>query len=151
MIGGAGNYANGNIGEDVIVLRGGQGQYLGGKNDDLIEVFAADFGSSVNGNLGADNVTGSVSGVIYRGVKDGDLLVVSQGDVWGDMGRDVFRTAKGEGFAVVQDYVSGEDWVQVTADGSWSNVGNSLLFTDVSGDQLMLVVGVEAVEQITFL
>ncbi len=151
VIGGAGNYANANVGEDAIVLRGGQGQYLGGENDDLIEVFAADAGTSVNGNSGADYVTGSVAGVIYRGGKDDDVLAVSQGDVWGDRGRDVFRTTKGEGFAVVQDYVSGEDWVQVTADGSWSNVGNSLLFTDVSGDQLMLLVGVESVEQIAFL
>jgi serralysin len=151
VIGGAGNYANANVGEDTIVLRGGQGQYLGGKNDDLIEVFAADAGTSVNGNSGADYVAGSVAGVIYRGGKDDDVLAVSQGDVWGDRGRDVFRTTKGEGFAVVQDYASGEDWVQITADGSWSNVGNSLLFTDISGDQLLLLVGVEDVEQITLL
>ena len=89
--------------------------------------------------------------MIYRGGKDDDVLAVSQGDVWGDRGRDIFRTTKGEGFAVVQDYASGEDWVQITADGSWSNVGNSLLFTDISGDQLLLLVGVEDVEQITLL
>ena len=151
VVGGAGNYANGNVGEDRIVLRGGLGQYLGGKNDDIIEVFAANAGSSVNGNLGADYIAGSVAGVIYRGGKDGDVLAVSQGDVWGDRGRDIFKSTKGEGFAVIQDYTSGEDWIQITAGGSWSNVGDSLLFTDALGDQLMLLVGVEAVEQITFL
>jgi hypothetical protein len=28
---GSNNYANGNIGEDTIILRGGKGEYLGGK------------------------------------------------------------------------------------------------------------------------
>lgn len=151
VINGTNNYANGNTGDDEIILLGGQGQYLGGKNDDIIEVFGADAGTSVNGNLGEDFVAGSVAGVTYRGGKDRDVLAVSQGDVWGDMGADTFRATKGDGFAVIHDYVSGEDLVDLAMDGSWSNIGNSLLFTDASGDQLMLLVGVEAVEQITFL
>ncbi len=151
VINGTNNYANGNTGDDKIILLGGQGQYLGGKNDDIIEVFGADAGTSVNGNLGEDFVAGSVAGVTYRGGKDRDVLAVSQGDVWGDMGADTFRATKGDGFAVIHDYASGEDLVDLAMDGSWSNIGNSLLFTDASGDQLMLLVGVEAVEQITFL
>ena len=151
VIGGTDNYANGNVGEDRIIVRGGQGQYLGGKSNDVIEVYGANVGSSINGNSGADYLTGFVSGVTYRGGKDDDILAVSQGDVWGDKGRDTFIATKGDGFAVIQDYISGVDLVEIKGQGFWSNVGDSLLFTDISGDQLMLLLGVETVEQITFI
>jgi hypothetical protein len=131
------------------VLRGGFGEYLGGKDSDTIEVFGAEEGTSVNGNLGEDYLTGTVAGVIYRGGKDNDLLAVSQGDVWGDKGADTFRAVAGDGFAVIQDYTIGEDLVEIEMDGSWSNVGDGLMFTDDSGDQLMLLLGINDVEQVT--
>ena len=146
---GGSNYANGNMGEDTIILRGGFGEYLGGKDSDTMDVFDAEEGTSVNGNFGADFVTGTVSGVTYRGGKDNDLLAVSQGDVWGDKDADVFRAVSGDGFAVVQDYTIGEDMVDIEMDGSWSNVGDGLMFTDDSGDQLMLLLGINDVEQVT--
>ncbi|MDB4678046.1 hypothetical protein OAE71_02675 [Synechococcus sp. AH-551-A21] len=146
---GGSNYANGNMGEDTIILRGGFGEYLGGKDSDTIEVFAAEEGTSVNGNLGTDFITGTVAGVIYRGGKDNDLLAVSQGDVWGDKASDTFRAVAGDGFAVIQDYTTGEDVVEIDMDGSWSNVGDGLMFTDNSGDQLMLLLGINDVEQVT--
>ena len=146
---GGNNYANGNMGEDTIILRGGFGQYLGGKDSDTIEVFAAEAGTSVNGNLGSDFITGTVAGVNYRGGKDNDLLAVSQGDVWGDKNADTFRAVSGDGFAVIQDYTIGEDMVEIEMDGSWSNVGDGLMFTDDSGDQLMLLLGISDVEQVT--
>jgi len=51
---GGNNYVNGNMGEDTIILRGGYGEYLGGKDSDTIEVFGAEEGTSVNGNRGED-------------------------------------------------------------------------------------------------
>ena len=146
---GGSNYANGNMGEDTIILRGGFGEYLGGKDSDTIEVFGAEAGTSVNGNLGEDYITGTVAGVIYRGGKDNDLLEISQRDVWGDKGADTFLALAGDGFAVVQYYTIGEDMVDIEMDGSWSNVGDGLMFTDDSGDQLMLLLGINDVEQVT--
>ena len=148
VIGGS-NYANGNMGEDNIVLRGGFGEYLGGKDSDTFEVFAAEEGTSINGNRGEDIITGSVSGVTYRGGKDNDTLAVSQGEVWGDLGTDVFRGVAGEGYAVIQDYNIGEDVVELTMDGVWSNIDSGLMFTDTSGDKLMLLMGINDVEQVT--
>ena len=146
---GGNNYANGNMGEDTIILRGGFGEYLGGKDSDTIEVFGAEEGTSVNGNRGEDFITGSVAGVIYRGGKDNDLLAVNQGDVWGDKGADTFRGVSGDGYAVIQDYTTGEDFVEIETEGSWSNVGDGLMFTDDSGDQLMLLLGINDVEEVS--
>ena len=146
---GGNNYVNGNMGEDTIVLRGGFGEYLGGKDSDTIEVFAAEEGTSVNGNLGEDFITGTVAGVIYRGGKDNDLLAVRQGEVWGDKAADTFRAVAGDGYAVIQDYTVGVDMVEIDMDGSWSNVGDGLMFTDDSGDQLMLLLGINDAEQVT--
>ena len=128
---------------------GGFGEYLGGKDSDTFEVFAAEEGTSVNGNRGEDTITGSVSGVTYRGGKDNDTLAVSQGEAWGDLGVDVFRGVTGEGYAVVMDYTIGEDVVDLEMEGSWSSLEYGLMFTDDSGDQLMLLLGINNVEQVT--
>ena len=148
---GGNNYANGNMGEDTIILRGGFGEYLGGKDSDTIEVFGAEEGTSVNGNMGKDYITGTVGGVIYRGGKDDDLIAVSQGEVWGDKSADTFRGVAGDGYAVINDYTIGEDFIEIEMEGSWSNVGDGLMFTDENGDQSMLVLGIDDVEQITLL
>ncbi len=147
---GGNNYANGNMGEDTFILRGGFGEYLGGKDSDTIEVFGSEVGTSVNGNLGKDYVTGFVVGVSYRGGKDNDRMVVSQGDVWGDKDADTFVGIAGDGYAAIQDYTIGEDFVEIEMAGSWDNVGDGLMFTDDSGDQIMLLLGIDDVEQISF-
>ena len=147
-IAGLNNFANGNMGDDNIVLRGGSGEYLGGKDSDTFEVFAAEDGTSVNGNRGEDTIIGSVSGVTYRGGKDNDTLAVSQGEVWGDLGVDVFRGVTGEGYAVIQDYIE-EDLVELAMDGVWSKIESGLMFTDNSGDQIMLLVGISDIDQVT--
>ncbi|MDC0269960.1 hypothetical protein OAK57_04795 [Synechococcus sp. AH-551-N23] len=149
VIGGLNNYANGNKGEDKFVLRGGIGEYLGGKDSDTFEVIDADDGTLISANRGADIITGSVSGVIYRGGKDNDLIAVSQGEAWGDLGDDVFRGVTGEGYAVIQDYTIGEDVVELEMAGNWSNIDSGLMFTDTSGDKLMLLLGINDVEQVT--
>ena len=146
---GGNNYANGNMGEDTIILYGVFGEYLGGKGSDTIEVYGAEEGTSVNGNMGKDYITGTVAGVTYRGGKENDMLAISQGDVWGDKGADTFRALAGEGFAAIQDYTIGEDKVEIEMDGSWNNFGDGLMFIDNSGDQLMLLLGINDVEQVT--
>ena len=145
------NFANGNMGEDTIILRGGFGKYLGGKDSDTVEVFGSEEATSVNGNRGEDYITGTVAGVIYRGGKDNDLLAVSQGEVWGDKQADTFRGVVGDGIAVIQDYTIGEDFVEIDIQGGWSNVGDGLMFTNDNGDQIMLLLGIDNVEQVTLL
>ena len=115
-----------------------------------MEVFGSEDGTSVNGNLGEDYVTGSVAGVIYRGGKDNDLMAVSQGEVFGDKGADTFRGVLGDGYAVIEDYKSGEDFVELAMSGTWSNISGGLMFTDDSGDQIMLLQGIDDLEQVTF-
>ena len=146
---GGNNYANGNKGEDTIVLRGGSGKYLGGNDNDTFEVFGAEEGTAVNGNRGEDTITGSVSGVLYRGGKDNDLLAVSQGEVWGNKHADTFRGVVGDGFAVIQDYTIGEDFVEIEMEGGWSKLESGLMFTGENGDQIMLLLGIDNVEQVT--
>jgi hypothetical protein len=146
VLGGIDNDVNGNIGGDTITLNGGQGRYLGGDDSDRIDVLNAEAGTVVNGNRGEDFITGRVAGVTYRGGKDNDTLAVSQGTVWGDKGTDTFRGVTGDGYAVIQDYTIGEDIVELAMDGVWSNVGDGLMFTDNSGDQIMLLVGINDIE-----
>ena len=50
---------------------------------------------------------------------------------------------------MIQDYTVGVDMVEIDMDGSWSNVGDGLMFIDDSGDQLMLLLGINDVEQVT--
>ena len=149
VIGGSNNFANGNKGSDHIVLRGGQGRYLGGADSDTMEVFDAITGSLVNGNKGNDVVTGNAAGVTYRGGADNDILAVSQGNAWGDKGAGTFRGVVGDGFVTLEDYTPGEDMVQLGMAGSWSQFGNGQMFTSTDGDQLMLLAGIASADQIT--
>jgi len=148
VVGGT-NFANGNMGEDTIVLLAGIGEYLGGKEADIFEVFGSELGTLVNGNRGEDFITGFVNGVIYRGGKDDDTICCCQGEAWGDRGNDVFRGAKGGGYVVIQDYTMGEDSVELSMNGSWSKLESGLMFTDDTGDQIMLLVGITDIEQVT--
>ena len=43
----------------------------------------------------------------------------------------------------------GEDVVELEMDGSWSNVGDGLMFTDENGDQIMLLLGIKDAEKLT--
>ena len=148
VTGGVNNFANGNNGEDYIVLRGEQGRYLGGADNDRLEVFAAEAGSQVNGNRGIDVVTGSVDGVIYRGGADDDILAVSAGTIWGDKGSDTFQAIAGEGVAIVQDYTAGEDLLKGIAGGSFTLTEQGLSY-GVGGDQMLLLAGVTDASQVT--
>ena len=52
---------------------------------------------------------------------------------------------------MIQDYTIGEDVVELTMDGIWSKTESGLMFTDNSGDQIMLLVGINEIEQVTLL
>ena len=71
---GENNYANGNMGENRILLFGGFGEYLGGKDNDTFEAFASEHGTLINGE---NCIAGNVGGVIYWGGKDNGFLAVS--------------------------------------------------------------------------
>ena len=87
--------------------------------------------------------------MIYRSGKGNDVISVSQGKVWGNRGKDVFRGVTGEGYAEIQDYTIGEDFVEIAMDGVWSNIESGLIFTGDSGDQIMLLVGISDIKQVT--
>ena len=74
LTGGSSNFANGNNGENFIILTGGQGRCLGGADNDRLQVFGAALGGWVNGNKGMDIVAGNVDGVTYRGGSENDTL-----------------------------------------------------------------------------
>ena len=141
VIGGESNFANGNNGEDHIILRGGQGRYLGGADNDKIEVYGSGAGSWVNGNNGSDVVIGSVDGMVYRGGAHNDQLVVSAGTVWGDKGVDTFHAVAGAGVAKVQDYTVGVDVIRGVAGGGFTRTEQGLSY-GVGGDQMLLLLGV---------
>jgi hypothetical protein len=147
--GGSDNTFKGQLGQDVFRVTAGKNNILGGDDNDTIEVLGAAFGTSVNGNRGNDFITGVVAGVTYRGGKDDDLLAVSQGDVWGDLGVDTFQGVSGDGYAVVRDYTVGEDKIDLSMGGSWKAVEDGLMFTDDSGDRIMLLVGIDDSDQLS--
>ena len=150
VTGGSSNFANGNNGEDLIILRGGQGRYLGGADNDRLQVFSAGPGSWVNGNKGMDIVTGSVDGVTYRGGSENDTLQVSAGTVWGDKGADIFQAVAGAGVAVVQDYTAGEDRVQGVAGGGFMATAQGLSY-GAGGDQMLLLLNINDPSLVTLI
>lgn len=149
VVGGDNNFANGNRGADMIVVRGGKGRYLGGRGNDRLEVFDAVTGSWVNGNQGDDLVAGSIDAVTYRGGIGNDILSVSAGTVFGDDGIDIFQAIAGAGVAVVQDYTAGQDFIQGVAGGSFTLTEQGLSY-GVGGDQMLLLVGVTDASQVVF-
>ena len=148
VVGGFNNFANGNNGADNISIRGGQGRYLGGADNDRLEVIGADAGTQVNGNKGQDVVAGSVDGVTYRGGSENDILQVSAGTVWGDLGADTFQAIAGQGVAIVQDYTAGEDVVQGIAGGSFTATADGLVY-GVGSDQMLLFADITDASQVT--
>ena len=127
--------------------KGYQSTMRGGGGADLFEVDNIEGEFLVNGNQGEDFITG-IGNIVYRGGQDNDLIAVSQGEVYGDKGADTFVGVKGDGYAVIQDYTIGEDIVELAMDGEWNNVGSGLMFTDSSGDEVMLLVGINDVQQV---
>ncbi len=123
-------------------------EYSIGKDDsDIIEVPNIEGEFLVNGNQGEDFITG-IGNIVYRGGQDDDFIAVSQGEVYGDKGADLFFGVTGDGYAVIQDYTIGEDAIALAMDGEWNNVESGLMYTDSSGEEVMLLVGIDDVQQI---
>ena len=51
---------------------------------------------------------------------------------------------------MIGDCKSGEDFVELVMSGTWSNISGGLMFTADSGDQIMLLQGIDRLEQVTF-
>ena len=150
VIGGIDNFANGNNGADHIILRGGKGRYLGGADNDKIEVFHSSLGSLVNGNKGVDSIIGSAGGMTYRGGPDNDIFTVSAGNVWGDKDADTFQATAGAEFATVHDYTVGLDRIQGVAGGTFTLTDRGLLYS-VGSDQMLLLLGITDASQVTMI
>ena len=148
VVGGTGNFANGNNGDDQIVVKGGQGRYLGGADNDQLSVVNAEAGTWVNGNRGEDRITGNVDGVTYRGGSENDTLQVSAGTVWGDKGADTFQAVAGAGVAVVQDYTAGEDFVKGIAGGGFTVTDQGLSY-GVGNDQMLVLLNINDASQVS--
>ena len=147
VTGGVDNFANGNNGQDHIVIKGGKGRYLGGADNDRLEVIGANAGSFVNGNRGEDIVIGSVDDVTYRGGSENDTLQVSAGKVWGDKGADTFKAVGGAGVAIVEDYTVGEDFVKGVVGGGFQLTDQGL-FYGTGGDQMLLLLNINEASQV---
>ena len=150
VVGGVNNFANGNIGDDRITIKGGLGRYLGGSQNDVLSVEAAEAGSWVNGNKDNDVITGNVDGVVYRGGSENDTLIVGAGTVWGDKGADTFRAVAGSGVAVVQDYTPGLDFVEGVSGGSFSAADGGISY-GVGGDEMLLLLGISDSSQVSLI
>ncbi len=123
-------------------------EYSIGKDDsDIIEVPNIEGEFLVNGNQGEDIIIG-IGNIVYHGGQDDDVIAVSQGEVYGDKGADTFIGVTGDGYAVIQDYTIGEDAIALAMDGEWNNVESGLMYTDSSGEEVMLLVGIDDVQQI---
>ena len=57
----------------------------------------------------------------------------------------------GNGYARVNDYESGVDFVQLTTSGSWRLFEEGLMFSDSTGDDQMLLIGLNSADQISFI
>lgn len=148
VVGGSDNFANGNMGDDTLNIKGGRGRYLGGSEADKIIVNGADTGTHVNGNRGKDIITGSVAGVIYRGGSEDDLLKVSAGTVYGDKGADKFQAVAGPGVAVIKDYTAELDSIVGVYGGSFVNIAQGLMYGTTS-DQMLILAGITDASQVT--
>ena len=139
--GGSSNIYNGETGKDALKLFSGQGEFLGGDDNDIFEVSSAIENSLVNGNKGEDFITG-MANIIYRGGKGDDRIVASQGEIYGDQGVDTFVGVKGDGYAVIQDFIIEEDRIEIDLDGVWDQIYGGSMFTDNSGEQIMFLAGI---------
>ncbi len=123
-------------------------EYSIGKDDsDIIEVPNIEGEFLVNGNQGEDIIIG-IGNIVYHGGQDDDVIAVSQGEVYGDKGADTFIGVTGDGYAVIQDYTIGEDAIALAMDGEWNNVESGLMYTDSSGEEVILLVGIDDVQQV---
>ena len=145
--GGSDNFYYGEGGNDIFKLFLGGGTSRGGDDRDYFEVSNVKEGSLVNGNKGEDLIIG-IGNIVYRGGQDDDFIAVSQGEVYGDKGADLFFGVTGDGYAVIQDYTIGEDVIALTMGGEWSNIESGLMYTDSSGEEVMLLVGIDDVQQV---
>ncbi|KZR85576.1 hypothetical protein MITS9509_02759 [Synechococcus sp. MIT S9509] len=75
-------------------------------------------------------------------------MFISQGEVWGGQGADKFIGATGEGYPVIYNYTFVADIVRLLVNGTWNNVEFELIFAGGSGDSIMLLVGINEIEQI---
>ena len=151
IVSGVNHHVKGQQGQDRFKVSGGLSTIHGGSNVDIIDVLDADAGTSINGNSGGDFITGSGKDVSFRGGKDDDQMAISQGNVWGNLGKDIFIGVDGRGYAVIQDFTIGQDLVDIEMNGSWSSVEDGLMFTDTTGNQVMLLLGINNLDQMTSL
>lgn len=149
IIGGSGNFVNGNNGKDLLEINGGLGRYLGGGGADSIEVITADSGTKVNGNRGKDNIIGGGDEVIFRGGSEDDTLRVSNGICYGDLGSDVFYGLGGDGFADIQDFNLEEDFLSVIAGGNFEATEDGLTYS-IGDDIHLRLAGITSTDGIRF-
>ena len=102
----ASDTVNGNSGNDILFLGGGDDRVWGGKDNDNI---SGDEGNDIiNGNLGIDGVFGGAGSDTLRGGKEADVISGEAGDDWisGDLGADVLIGGDGSDTLVIQTAAS---------------------------------------------
>ena len=136
LIGGPGaDSLNGGSGRDRLFGGSGADQIFGGTqadelfggpgNDNLAggggndRLFGGNGGDSLSGGASADRLFGDSGSDVLLGGTGGDQLTGGRGDdrLQGGSGADRFRFVPGDGSDLVEDFVSGEDRLDLTAFG----------------------------------
>lgn len=102
----ASDTVNGNSGNDVLTLGGGDDRVWGGQDIDIIN--GGDGNDIINGNLGSDFVIGGAGSDTLRGGKETDVITGEAGDDWisGDLGSDVLVGGEGSDTIVIRTEAS---------------------------------------------
>ncbi|MGB3401327.1 MAG: hypothetical protein WBA77_01405 [Microcoleaceae cyanobacterium] len=97
---------NGNSGNDILALTGGDDRVWGGKDNDLLS--GGEGNDIINGNLGSDIILGEGGNDTLRGGKDSDVIYGNAGDdfISGDLGTDVLVGGDGSDTLVIQTAAS---------------------------------------------
>ena len=151
LVGGAGiDTAVFSSSDNSINLNTKKRQTTGDGRDILIGI------ENVNAGGGNDIVSGSKSGNVLNGEAGDDVLYGGLGNdrLTGGSGDDIFKIKKGRGKALITDYTSGEDRIQLLGGLTESD----LTFTYANGDtkvryekDLMAIVQNTIADDITFI
>ena len=111
---------------------------------------------NVNAGGGDDIVTGSKSGNVLNGEAGDDVLYGGLGNdrLTGGSGDDIFKIKKGRGKALITDYTSGEDRIQLLGGLTESDLTFEEVDTNINikhGNNLLAIVNDVLLMDLTFI
>ncbi|MGB3655366.1 MAG: GDSL-type esterase/lipase family protein, partial [Rivularia sp. (in: cyanobacteria)] len=112
--------------------------------------------NNIVGTAYNDRLTGNANNNIIEGGAGDDLIVGNQGEdtLTGGIGRDTFVLTTGQGTDTITDFLVNEDSLQLSGglsfeqlsvmQGTGNNANDSWIISDDNGEQLALLLGVQA-------